>query len=56
MFQRHKHRHGSHFPVSAVAAAWKGIIKSATEAQGAFPCLTFSGGKKCFDFPQLQLR
>lgn len=36
--------------------AWKGIVKSATEVEEGFPCLTFSGGKKSFDAPQFQLR
>lgn len=45
---------GSHFLVSAVAAAWKGIVKSGVE--GGFPCFTFSGGENSFHVPQFQLR
>lgn len=64
MFQRHKLRYSppggkitqSHFPISAVAAAWKGVIKSATEVEGSFSCLTFRAGKKYFGVPQFQLR
>lgn len=42
----------SHFPTSAVAATWKGVIKSATEVEGSFPCTRFRGEKKYFDVPQ----
>lgn len=29
--------HSSCFPAPAGAAAWKGVIKSATEVEGSFP-------------------